>query len=50
MEVEPRAFCSQSSGILTDYEIERVLEQYNPDVVYDEAAAANWITWDSNQW
>lgn len=42
--------CSQSSGILTDYEIERVLKQYNPDVVYDEAAAANWITWDSNQW
>jgi chitinase len=42
--------CTGSSGILSDYEINRVLEQYNPEIIYDEAAAVNWITWDHNQW
>lgn len=42
--------CTNTTGILTDYEIERVIKQYNPDVTYNEQAAVNWMTWDSNQW
>jgi chitinase len=42
--------CTGTSGILSDYEINRVIEQYKPDVVYDEQAAVNWMTWNDNQW
>ncbi|KAJ5515745.1 hypothetical protein N7527_007305 [Penicillium freii] len=42
--------CTDSSGILSDYEINRILEQYDPKVIYNEQAGVNWITWDSNQW
>ncbi|KAJ6071012.1 glycoside hydrolase [Penicillium canescens] len=42
--------CTSSSGILSDYEIDDVLEMYEPDVIYDEEAAVNWITWNTDQW
>lgn len=42
--------CTGTSGILSDYEINRVIKQYNPDVVYNEQAAVNWMTWNDNQW
>ncbi|RHZ48405.1 uncharacterized protein CDV56_104274 [Aspergillus thermomutatus] len=42
--------CTQTSGILSDYEINRILKQYNPTVQYDAAAGVNWITWNENQW
>ncbi|KAJ9211204.1 CAZyme family GH18 [Paecilomyces variotii] len=42
--------CTQTSGILSDYEINRVLEEYDPIIQYNEAAAVNWITWNENQW
>jgi chitinase len=42
--------CTDTSGILTDYEINRVINRYKPDVVYNEQAAVNWFTWNTNQW
>lgn len=42
--------CTQTSGILSDYEINRILEEYEPTVKYDETAGVNWITWNDNQW
>lgn len=42
--------CTGTSGILSDYEINRVLEEYHPDVKYNSQAAVNWITWNDNQW
>ncbi|PYH91865.1 glycoside hydrolase [Aspergillus ellipticus CBS 707.79] len=42
--------CTQTSGILSDYEINRILEEYNPTVEYNEEAGVNWITWSENQW
>ncbi|GAB1211409.1 hypothetical protein ATERTT37_000523 [Aspergillus terreus] len=42
--------CTGTSGILSNYEINRVLEQYSPDVIYSDEAAVNWITWNENQW
>ncbi|KAJ5254853.1 hypothetical protein N7505_010004 [Penicillium chrysogenum] len=42
--------CTETTGILTDYEINRVIKEHNPDVVYNEEAAVNWMTWDTNQW
>ncbi|KAJ5710536.1 hypothetical protein N7488_004692 [Penicillium malachiteum] len=42
--------CTATSGILSDYEINRILEEYDPTVEYDEEAAVNWITWQETQW
>lgn len=42
--------CTVTSGILSDYEIDRIIQQYNPPVQYDAAAGVNWITWNNNQW
>ncbi|KAL1872260.1 hypothetical protein Plec18167_006863 [Paecilomyces lecythidis] len=42
--------CTQTSGILSDYEINRILKEYEPAVKYDETAGVNWITWNDNQW
>lgn len=42
--------CTQTSGILSDYEINRIIEEYNPTLQYDETAGVNWITWNDNQW
>ncbi|KAJ6084467.1 hypothetical protein N7486_011267 [Penicillium sp. IBT 16267x] len=42
--------CTGTSGIMSDYEVSRILKNYGPEVVYDEVAAVNWITWATNQW
>lgn len=42
--------CTDTSGILSNYEINDILTTYDPKVVYNEAAAVNWITWLDNQW
>ncbi|KAL5041333.1 hypothetical protein BDW71DRAFT_201451 [Aspergillus fruticulosus] len=42
--------CTQTSGILSDYEISRIISEYDPTVLYDESAGVNWITWNENQW
>ncbi|KAJ5441849.1 hypothetical protein N7491_004255 [Penicillium cf. griseofulvum] len=42
--------CTATSGILSDYEINRIIESNEPTIGYDEKAAVNWMTWNSNQW
>lgn len=42
--------CTRTSGILSDYEIARILDEYQPTTEYDETAGVNWIIWNSNQW
>ncbi|KAK6000837.1 hypothetical protein QM012_003562 [Aureobasidium pullulans] len=42
--------CSGTSGILTDQEIQDIINQYNVEPVHDEKAGVKWITWNSNQW
>ncbi|KAE8143536.1 hypothetical protein BDV38DRAFT_276621 [Aspergillus pseudotamarii] len=42
--------CTGTSGMLSNYEISRVIDAYSPDVIHDEEAGVNWITWNSNQW
>ncbi|THC91217.1 hypothetical protein EYZ11_009321 [Aspergillus tanneri] len=42
--------CTRTSGILSDYEIARVIDNYSPEVMHDAEAGVNWITWNSNQW
>ena len=42
--------CTQTSGILSDYEINRIIEDYSVNVKYDETAGVNWMTWSGNQW
>ncbi|KAE8310127.1 hypothetical protein BDV41DRAFT_400350 [Aspergillus transmontanensis] len=42
--------CSGTSGILSNYEISRIINSYDPTIEYDEAAAVNWMTWSSDQW
>ncbi|KAL5365893.1 bacteriodes thetaiotaomicron symbiotic chitinase [Aspergillus floccosus] len=42
--------CTGTSGILSDYEISRIIDDYSVNINYDEAAGVNWMTWSSNQW
>ncbi|CAI7670806.1 unnamed protein product [Penicillium pancosmium] len=42
--------CTGTSGILSDYEINRIIKSDAPEIKYDEAAAVNWMTWNSDQW
>ncbi|KAL4867386.1 glycoside hydrolase superfamily [Aspergillus spectabilis] len=42
--------CTGTSGILSNYEVHRIFENYDPDVVYDAEAGVNWITWANDQW
>ncbi|KAF3480778.1 uncharacterized protein GIQ15_06125 [Arthroderma uncinatum] len=42
--------CTLNSGTLSDYEINRVLKSKSPELVYNEEAGVNWITWDKDQW
>lgn len=42
--------CTDTSGILSDYEINRIIQGNSPVVEYDSAAAVNWMTWNINQW
>ncbi|KAL3476522.1 hypothetical protein BJX99DRAFT_270507 [Aspergillus californicus] len=42
--------CTRTSGILSDYEISRIISEYNPTVVYSETAGVNWMTWNEKEW
>jgi chitinase len=42
--------CTGTSGILSNYEINRIIENNNPTIDYSEEAAVNWMTWYRNQW
>lgn len=42
--------CTATSGILSNAEIEAIIEEYGLTPTYDEDAAVNWITWDTTQW
>ncbi|RJE24641.1 chitinase [Aspergillus sclerotialis] len=42
--------CTQTSGILSDYEIARILSGYSLDEHYDAEAGVKWITWNTDQW
>ncbi|KAF7159650.1 hypothetical protein CNMCM5623_005030 [Aspergillus felis] len=42
--------CTGTSGILSDYEISRIINDYSVNVMYDETAGVNWMTWSGNQW
>ncbi|KAF4251149.1 hypothetical protein CNMCM8057_006996 [Aspergillus fumigatus] len=41
--------CTGTSGILSDYEISRIINDYSVNVMYDETAGVNWMTWSGNQ-
>lgn len=42
--------CTGTSGILSDYEISRIMKSDSVDLKYDEQASVNWMTWRGNQW
>ncbi|KAL4877577.1 hypothetical protein BJY04DRAFT_230539 [Aspergillus karnatakaensis] len=42
--------CTRTGGILSDYEIARIIDDYSVDIQYDEAAGVNWMTWGGDQW
>jgi chitinase len=42
--------CTGTSGILSDYEIARILDKSSPHVAYDATAGVNWMAWNDNQW
>ncbi|GFN17067.1 bacteriodes thetaiotaomicron symbiotic chitinase [Aspergillus tubingensis] len=42
--------CTQTSGILSDYEINRIIQDYSVNIKYDETSGVNWMTWSGNQW
>lgn len=42
--------CTKSAGTLSNAEINRIIAQYGLTPTFDEEAAVNWISWDSNQW
>jgi len=42
--------CSKASGVLTNAEIKRIIDENNLEPMYDKTAAVKWITWNSNQW
>lgn len=42
--------CTQTSGILSNTEIQDIMAQYDVALVYDETDAVNYMTWDTNQW
>ncbi|OAX79842.1 hypothetical protein ACJ72_05835 [Emergomyces africanus] len=42
--------CTLNSGTLSDYEINRILKEKSPEVIHNQDAGVNWITWDKDQW
>ncbi|KAK2733391.1 hypothetical protein FQN57_002148 [Myotisia sp. PD_48] len=42
--------CTGNSGTLSNREINRIIKAKSVNVIYDDAAKVNWMTWDQNQW
>ncbi|KAJ5528068.1 glycoside hydrolase [Penicillium frequentans] len=42
--------CTATSGILSNAEIQVIIDTYDVTPVYDSTDAVNWIVWDTNQW
>ncbi|KAI4721608.1 glycoside hydrolase [Aureobasidium sp. EXF-10727] len=42
--------CTQTSGILSNAEIQRIIKARNLTPILDSQAGIKYITWDSNQW
>ncbi|GAB7351190.1 hypothetical protein MBLNU459_g1634t2 [Dothideomycetes sp. NU459] len=42
--------CTQTSGILSNAEIQRIIKAYSLTPVLDSQAGIKYITWNSNQW
>lgn len=42
--------CTQTSGILSNSEIQRLIKSKGLTPILDSTAAIKYITWDSNQW
>ncbi|EEQ29481.1 symbiotic chitinase [Microsporum canis CBS 113480] len=42
--------CTLNSGTLSNYEINRILKSKSPELVYNDEAGVNWITWENDQW
>ena len=42
--------CTQTSGILSDAEIQAIIAQYDLDPVLDSTAGVKYMSWNSDQW
>lgn len=42
--------CTGVSGTLSNYEIERIIKEKLPEIIYDAEAGVNYMTWDKDQW
>ncbi|OBT95257.1 hypothetical protein VE01_07622 [Pseudogymnoascus verrucosus] len=42
--------CTGAPGVLSNAEIDRIIEKYDLTPTYDDKAAVNWIVWNSDQW
>ncbi|RAK98436.1 glycoside hydrolase [Aspergillus ibericus CBS 121593] len=42
--------CTQSSGTLSNAEIQRIITANNLVPTFDQVAGVKWITWDTDQW
>jgi chitinase len=42
--------CTRTSGVLSNAEIDRIIDQHSLTPTYDDEAGVNWITWDGDQW
>ncbi|PLB44327.1 bacteriodes thetaiotaomicron symbiotic chitinase [Aspergillus steynii IBT 23096] len=42
--------CTGTSGFLSDYEINRIIDGFSGNINYDETAGVNWMTWSGDQW
>lgn len=42
--------CTKTSGVLSNAEIQRIIDDKNLKPTVDKNAGVKWITWDSDQW
>jgi chitinase len=42
--------CTDTSGVLSNAEINRIIDEKKLTPTFDQKAGVKWITWDSNQW
>lgn len=42
--------CTKTSGVLSNAEIQRIIDAKNLKPTLDKNAGVKWITWDSDQW